>query len=112
MRFCSVMNIYLKSHRLNLKLLNKLVSKLFVRCINGNIYSSLIASEERRGFPGSSDGKESACRTGVLASIPVLGRSPGEGKGNLLQYSHLENPMDRGTWRATTHKEWDTTEAS
>ena len=52
------------------------------------------------GFPGGSDGKESACNAGDLDSIPGLGRSPGEGKGCPLQYSCLENPIDRGTWRA------------
>ena len=56
---------------------------------------------ERLHFPDSSDGKESACNVGELGSIPGLGRSPGEGNGNLLQYSCLENPMDRGTWWAT-----------
>ena len=44
------------------------------------------------GFPGGSDGKESACNAGELDSIPGLGRSSGEGHGNLLQYSCLENP--------------------
>ena len=48
----------------------------------------------RRGFPGSSDGKESGCNAGDLGSIPGLGRSLGEGKGYLLQYSGLENSMD------------------
>ena len=48
----------------------------------------------RKGFPGGSAGKESACNVGDLGSIPGLGRSPGEGKGYLLQYSGLENPMD------------------
>ena len=47
------------------------------------------------GFPGGSDGKESACNAGDLGSIPGLGRSPGEGKGYPLQYSGLENSMDR-----------------
>ena len=47
--------------------------------------------------------KESACNTGDLGSIPGLVRSPGEGKGNPLQYSCLENPMDRGAWQATVH---------
>ena len=47
-------------------------------------------------FPGSSDGKESACNAGELGLIPGLGRSPGEGNGIPLQYSCLENPMDRG----------------
>ena len=55
------------------------------------------------GFPGGSDGKESACNAGDLGLIPRLGRSPGEGNGNPLQYSCLENPMDRGAWRATFH---------
>ena len=49
-------------------------------------------------IPGGSDGKESACNAGDLGSVPGLGRSPGEGNGNQLQYSCLENPMDRGAW--------------
>ena len=47
-------------------------------------------------FPGGSDGKASACNVGDLGLIPGLGRSPEEGNGNPLQYSCLENPMDRG----------------
>ena len=61
------------------------------------------------GFPGGSEDKASACNAGDLGSIPGLGRSPGEGNGNPLQYSCLENPMDRGAWRATVHgvaKSW------
>ena len=54
-------------------------------------------------FPGGSDGKESACNAGDLGSVPGSGRSPGEGHGNPLQYSCLENPMDRGAWRDTVH---------
>ena len=50
------------------------------------------------GFPGGSDGKESACNAGDPSSIPGLGRSPGEGNDNPPQYSCLENPMDRGAW--------------
>ena len=49
-------------------------------------------------FPGGSDGKASACNVGDPGSIPGLGRSPGEGNGNLLQYSCLENSMDWGAW--------------
>ena len=52
------------------------------------------------GFRGSSDGKESACNVGGLGLIPESGRSPVEGNGNSLQYSCLENSMDRGTWQA------------
>ena len=56
-----------------------------------------------RGFPGGSDGKESACNVGDLGSIPGSGRSPGEGNGNPLYCSCLENHMDRGAWWATVH---------
>ena len=49
------------------------------------------------------NGKESACNEGDPGSIPGLGRSPGEGNGHLLQYSCLDNPTDRGAWRATVH---------
>ena len=56
------------------------------------------------GFPGGSDGKESACNAGYLGSILVSGRSPGEGNGNTLQYTCLENPKDEGAWWATVHR--------
>ena len=52
------------------------------------------------GFPGGSDGKESACNARGLGSIPGLGRSPGEGNGKQFQYSCMENSMDRGAWWA------------
>ena len=54
-------------------------------------------------FPGGSDGKASAYNAGDPGSIPGSGRSPGEGNGNLLQYSCLENPMDRGAWWAAVN---------
>ena len=58
--------------------------------------------------------KESACCVGDLGSIPGLGRSPEGGHGNPLQYSCLENPMDRRGWRAMVHRvaKWDMTEAT
>ena len=56
------------------------------------------------GIPGGSDGKESACNVGDLGLNPGLGRSPGGRHGNPLQYSCLENPMDRGVWWATVHR--------
>ena len=68
---------------------------------------------QNKGFPRSSDGKESACSAGDPGSIPGSGRSPGGENGNLLQYPRLENPMDRGTWQATQSIGWrklDTTE--
>ena len=52
------------------------------------------------GFPGGSDGKESVCNAGDQGLIPESGRSPGEGNDNPLQYSCLENSMDREAWRA------------
>ena len=55
------------------------------------------------GFPHSSVVKESACNAGDPGSIPGLRRSPGEGSGNPLKYSYLENPMNRGAWQATVH---------
>ena len=64
--------------------------------------------------PGGSDSKESACSAGDPGLIPGLGRSPGEGNGSPLQYSCLENSMDRGTWQTTWgpwgQKESDMTE--
>ena len=65
------------------------------------------------GLPRWLSGKESACNAGDAHSVPGLGRPPGEGNGNPLQYSCLGNPMDRGAWWATVHgvkKESDTTE--
>ena len=59
------------------------------------------ASVLKRDFSSGTDSKESACNAGDLGSIPESGRSPGEGNGNPLQYSCLENPKDRGVWRAT-----------
>ena len=55
------------------------------------------------GFPGGSEVKASASNAGNPGSIPGLGRSCREGNGNPLQYSCLENPMDRGAWQATVH---------
>ena len=54
-------------------------------------------------FPGVSEVKASACNVGYLGLIPGSGRSPGEGNGNPLQYSCLENPMNGGAWWATVH---------
>ena len=60
-------------------------------------------------FPGGSDSKETACNMGDLSLIPGLGRPPGERHGYSLQYSCLENSMDKGDWQATVHgiaKSW------
>ena len=56
-----------------------------------------------KGFPGGLVGKESSCNVGEPGSIPGLGRYPGEGNGNPLQYSCLENSMNKGAWWATVH---------
>ena len=61
------------------------------------------------GFPGDSNGKESACNAGDLGLVPGLRRSHGEGNGYPLQYTCLENSMDGGVWQATVHgviKSW------
>ena len=56
-----------------------------------------------KGFPGNSDSKESACNAGDPGLVPEWGRSPGEGNGCPLQYSCLDNSMDRGGWWAIVH---------
>ena len=97
-----------------------LILKLLIlnkdRCSESKLYGSfnpifrrkkkiaLLISLATGGFPHSSFGKESACNVGNLGSIPGSGRPPGEGNGNPLQYSCLENPMERGVrWTA---KSW------
>ena len=72
----------------------------------------MLWSPKCTGFPGGLYGKESTCIIGDLGSILGSGRSPEEGNGNPLQYSCLENPMDRGTGglQSIGHKELDTTE--
>ena len=62
-----------------------------------------LISTKEMGFPGGSDDRESACNAGDLGSIPGSGRSPGEGNDNPLQYSYLENSVNRGVWQATVH---------
>ena len=69
--------------------------------LNRNNYHLLHFTEF--GFSGGSEVKASACNAGDVGSIPGSGRSPGEGNGNPLQYSCLENPMDGGAWWARVH---------
>ena len=80
----------------------ELFSKIIEQFIEGD-------SEISKGFPCGSAGKESTCSEGDLGSIPGLGRSPGEGKGYLLQYSGLENSTDT-IYSPWGHRESDTTE--
>ena len=61
------------------------------------------SSTVSKGFPGGSEVKASACNVGDLGSIPGLGIAPGEGNGNSLQYSCLENPMDKGARLVVVH---------
>ena len=73
------------------------------------LFSFFLFGHRLLGFPGGSDGKESACSAGDLGSVPGWERSPGEGIGNPLQYSCLENPMDRVACWVTVHvvaKRW------
>ena len=81
----------------------------FIKSLFSSSFLSAIRFAEN-GLPDSTDGKESACNARDLGLIPGSGRSPGEGNGYPLQYSCLENPMDRGAWQATVnggHKESD-----
>ena len=68
-----------------------------------DLYSQSYGFSIALRFPGGSDGKEPAYSVGDLGLIPVLGRFPGERNDNPLQYSCLENPMDREAWQATVH---------
>ena len=85
------------------------LSVLNFRSYPRETYSHLIILDKldkfyvKLGFSGGSDGKESACNAGDLSSVPGLGRSPGGGQSNPLQYSCLENSMDRGAWQTTVH---------
>ena len=72
-------------------------NKIAVMAIKGEQVEPLVA------FRGDSVGKESTCNSGDLGSIPGSGRSPGEGNDNPLQYSCLENSMDKGAWWAIAH---------
>ena len=63
----------------------------------------LFPLKSQKGFPGGSEVKASACNAEDLGLIPESERSPGEGNGNPLQYSCLENPMDGGAWWAKVH---------
>ena len=75
--------------------------KLCSRCCQHPIY--LIPFPQFSRLPGGSVSKESSCIAGGLSSIPGLGRFPGEGNGNPLQYSCLGNLTDRGAWQSTVH---------
>ena len=72
-----------------------IVKKRIICMVSGNGKKQL---RSHRSSPGSSDGKASAYNAGDPGLIPGSGRSPGEGNGNPLQYSCLENSMDRGVW--------------
>ena len=74
------------------------------RYLSTELIGVCIASILEYGFPGNSVGKEFACNAGDAGSIPGLRRSPGDRKSNPLQYSCLENPMDRGAGWATVHR--------
>ena len=82
-----------------------MVYKCYGKLVELPTYQPLLVLESiflsSMDFPGGSDGKESACNAGDLGLILGSGRSPREENGNLLQYSCLENSMDRGAWRPT-----------
>ena len=79
-------------------------------CFGGVESSELLLVCKAFDLSSGSDGKASVYNVGDLGSIPGLGRFSGEGNGNPLPYSCLENPMDGGAWCPWGHKELDTTE--
>ena len=78
-------------------------SLVFTHWVSAVTWIFVFPLKIHQGFPGGSVDKESACGMGEMCSIPGLGRAPGEGNGNPLQYPCLENPMDRGAWWPTVH---------
>ena len=89
---CSVWNLYDLSHQ------GCPTCGLFSLQHVGFFFLFFSCRCKHQGFPGGSDGQVSVCNAGDLDSIPGLRRSPGEGNGNPLQYSCLENPKDGGAW--------------
>ena len=88
----------------------KIFKQIFIKLSTLLVTNSLnFCVSENICFPGGSEVKASASKAGDRGSIPGSGRFPGEGNGNPLQYSCLENPMDGGAWQATVHwvaKSW------
>ena len=85
------------------------------RLVSPSMYQSYYSEKADKNpsfMIGGSDGEESACNAGDVGSIPGSGRSPGEGNGNPVQYSHLGNPLERGVWWSIVRRvtELDTTE--
>ena len=83
-----------------------LTSWVSIATLDGSLWLPVTSERKRQSArlsPCSLVSKESACNAGDLGSMPGLGRSPGEGNGNPLQYPCLENPTDRGAWWAAVH---------
>ena len=100
---------YSTMQRTNIIMSNCLEYLMHCKCSDRHLYMLNIQYNYQTGFPGGSEDKVSDCNAGDLGLIPGSGRSPGEGNGNPIQYSCLENPMDRGVWWATVHgvaKSW------
>ena len=100
---CSVERQQGRRHGLNLV---PHLSTVYLKQVTYNFLrlQLIISVWDTVGFTGDSDGKESARNAGKLSSIPGSGRSPGEGNGNPLHYSCLENPMDGGAWKTIAHR--------
>ena len=99
-----ILSVYFNSNQNSypFSLNHQIIRMIILIRLNGKPFN-LQSLHNLAGFPGSSDDKESACNVGDPGLISGLGRPPGEGNGNPLQYSYLENPMDRGAWRATVY---------
>ena len=94
-------SILISSHFSFSPILSLWQTLIFLSIVDENSLSYQV--KKKKGFPGGSEVKASACNVGDLGLIPGSGRSPGEGNGNPFQYSCLENPMDGGAWWATVH---------
>ena len=99
-----VMVAHANWYTLQFKFLMKLLYNIYLLIAVSSVFPSFqvftVPQDISWGFPGGSVGKETACNAGDPSWIPGSGRSPGEGNGNPLQYSCLENPRDRGAWWA------------
>ena len=97
-----VVYVFMYSQLCYKKIFEVSIANLFLP-IEFSIITNVLIYVKHEGFPGGSDGKESVCSTRDPGLIPGLGRYPGEGNSNPLQYSCLENSMDREAWWATVH---------
>ena len=105
--FCSILLLFFSSFTLfpcNFMTVHSVIFEFyFLLCMHLHLIDFQFVVAMRNSFPGDSDSKESACNARNPGLISGLERCPGKGNGNPLQYSYLENHMNRGSWQATVH---------